>query len=528
MSQNGRFSLPRSRRHERGQVIIWLVLVWVVFFVLMAAVVADLGVVHCAYRQLQASTDAAALAGAAEMPTQSLATVETTATLYSSYRNGENVYSDMTVANPPTFTLGCSTTEKNQGVLCIDPSGENVLTVTQTATVPLNFLNFFFAQLNGHPSMPITATSEAVMRGAPGPPYNVAVIMDTTQSMNSGTNSCGKTYTPIQCAKQGLQLLLTELQPCFPGVVPCGATAPVDLVSLFVFPAWTTASASSAWTGGTATGAHYDQALGGGPTDIPAAPGGETVTANGTQITYQLIPFGNDYRTSDGAALNPSSDIVLAAGYPYPSNNGHLSAPGGAGTYYAGVIYAAQNALAYQKSLNPLSNNVIIILTDGDANATCADMTAPYNVVYTGNPLRAPGGCSPGTGGNSASYMSATDECQQAILAAWSATKAGTQVYTIGFASEAAGCSTDSTNLNLSSLAASYGVPYTSSAIPGAGITPCDTIEYMASDPEHWFSDSASQCSANGPTPQPANTLPTIIPQITQDLSVARLVAAGT
>ena len=155
---------------------------------------------------------------------------------------GKNVYTDMTVANPPTFTLGCSHTEINQGVLCIDPSSKNVLTVTQTATVPLNFMNFFSAQLGGHPSMPITATSEAVMKGAPGPPYNVAVIMDTTQSMNSGTNSCGNGYTPIQCAKQGLQLLLTELQPCFPGVVPCGATAPVDLVSLFVFPAWSTAS----------------------------------------------------------------------------------------------------------------------------------------------------------------------------------------------------------------------------------------------------------------------------------------------
>jgi hypothetical protein len=227
---------------------------------------------------------------------------------------------------------------------------------------------------------------------------------------------------------------------------------------------------------------------------------------------------------------------VEAAGYPYPSNNGDLSAPFPtsfaptySSTYYAGVIYAAQNALAYQKSLNPLSNNVLIILTDGDANTACNGMTAPYNVVYTGNPLKAPSGCTPGGGGNSASYMSATDECQQAILAAWTATKAGTQVYTIGFASESSGCSTDTTNLNLGTLAASYGMPAAYSSTPaGRGITPCDTIEYMASDPEHWFSDSASQCSANGPTPQPANTLSTIIPQITEDLSVARLIPPGT
>jgi hypothetical protein len=116
--------------------------------------------------------------------------------------------------------------------------------------------------------------------------------------------------------------------------------------------------------------------------------------------------------------------------------------------------------------------------------------------------------------------MSQTDQCQQAIQAAWAATQAGTQVYTIGFASEASGCTTDTLDLGLS-------LPGLYPSLPWP-MTPCDTIEYMASDPEHWFSDSASQCSANGPTPQPANTLSTIIPQITEDLSVARLIPPGT
>lgn len=538
MSQNGKFSLLRSRRHERGQVIIWLVMVWVVFFVLMGAVVADLGVVYCAYRQLQASTDAAALAGGAMMPTSTAAVVTSTAQQYSSYAAGYNVYHDMTVTTPPTIALGCSSTEAALpwGVICVDPSNSNVLTVTQTATVPLNFLNFFSAQLNGHPSMPITATSEAVMKGAPGPPYNVAIIVDTTQSMNSGTNSCGASYTPIQCARQGLQLLLTELQPCIPGVVPCGSTSPIDLVSLFVFPAWSGSAGGSpsggtvatAWSGGTAHGELYDEALGGGPDNFPAAPGSETVTVGGTPITYQITLFSNDYQLYDGAGLNPASHIVLAAGYPYPSNNGHLSAPGGAGTYYAGVIYAAQNALAYQKSLNPLSNNVMIILTDGDApgstggvSSACGDMTSPYNVYYTTtNP---PSGCATPnntTSFNSPNFMSATDECQEAIQAAWDATNQGTQVYTIGFASEASGCSSDTINLGLSSNVYPAGVPWP--------LTPCDTIEYMASDPTHWYSDSASQCSANGPTPQPAHTLATIIPSITNSISVARLITPGT
>jgi hypothetical protein len=304
--------------------------------------------------------------------------------------------------------------------------------------------------------------------------------------------------------------------------VACGATSPVDLVSLFVFPAWTTASAPSAWcTPRTAaSGQHYDEALGGGPNNIPPAPGSEIVTVGSTPITYQLTPFGNDYQLYDGAGLNPASHIVLAAGYPYPSNNGCLTAPGGAATYYAGVIYAAQNALAYQKSLNPLSNNVMIILTDGDANATCGDMTSPYNVYYTTtNP---PSGCATPNGTtsfNSPDFMSQTDQCQQAIEAAWNATAAGTQVYTIGFASEASGCSTDTLNLRL-----------TSSVYPTLPwpMTPCDTIEYMASDPTHWYSDSASVCTANGPTPEPAHNLMSIIQSITNSISVARLITPGT
>ena len=535
MKQNGefsisKFSLPHSRRNERGQVIIWLVLVWVVFFVLMGAIVADLGVVYCAYRQLQASTDAAALAGAAVMPTGSAALVTSTAQLYSSYTGGNNVYLDMTVTSPPTMALGCSSAERSLGVLCMDPTGSNVLTVTQTAAVPLNFMNFFSTQLNGHPSMPITATSEAVMKGAPGPPFNVAIIMDTTASMNSGNNSCGRGYTPLECALEGLQLLLTELQPCNPGIVPCGSAAPVDLVSLFVFPAWkgSADNVPSAWNcRGGATIEPYYEALGGGPNNSPAAPGSETQTVGGVQITYELIGFHNDYQLSDGAGLNPASNIVKAAGYPYPTNNGCLTAPPAFTfvTDYAGVIYAAQNALAYQKTLNPLSNNVMIILTDGDSNAGCNYMTAPYNVYYTTrNP---PSGCATPDGitsFNSPNYMSATDECQQAIEAAWDATAAGTQVFTIGFASESSGCSTDQTanggfNLGLSSSV------YPTLPWP---LTPCDTIEYMASDPTHWYSDSASQCSANGPTPQPANTLSTIIPSITNNLSVSRLIPNGT
>ena len=66
--------------------------------------------------------------------------------------------------------------------------------------------------------------------------------------------------------------------------------------------------------------------------------------------------------------------MVEAAGNAGTKTTGCLQAPGGEGTYFADAITQAQtNLAAFKSSLGSAganTQNVIIILSDGDANAT--------------------------------------------------------------------------------------------------------------------------------------------------------------
>ena len=112
---------------------------------------------------------------------------------------------------------------KDQGLPCTGPASANALQIQQTAVVPT-----LFASLLGFKSVDITATSTAAMRGSKPLPYNVAVILDTTPSMDYSDTSCGSGATQLSCAVKGVQQLLLNLAPS------------VDNVSLFTFPNVTT------------------------------------------------------------------------------------------------------------------------------------------------------------------------------------------------------------------------------------------------------------------------------------------------
>ena len=134
------------------------------------------------------------------------------------------------------------------------------------------------------------------------------------------------------------------------------------------------------------------------PYPLPTAP---TYTPAATP-TYQIVNFSSDYRTSDTAtSLNTSSNLVIAAGGKTGCTG--LQAIGGQGTYYAGVIYSAENLLLAQQAAYPGTQNALIILSDGDANASSADL--------------------PGASTTSGVYPSTKQQCHQAITAAqWAAT----------------------------------------------------------------------------------------------------------
>jgi hypothetical protein len=167
-----------------------------------------------------------------------------------------------------------------------------------------------------------------------------------------------------------------------------------------------------------------------------------------------------------------------------------MQAPGGFGTYYAQVINAAQASLAAEQIAYPNSQNVLIILSDGNATATPGQM--------------------PGASTSSGMYMSSIQECRQAITAAQAAAWAGTRVYAVAYGAEASGCGTGSAN--------------------SPTITPCQTMQQIASSPAFFFSDytatggSSSCISAS----QPVTGLNGIFQVIIQDLTGAKLIPNGT
>jgi hypothetical protein len=318
----------------------------------------------------------------------------------------------------------------------------------------------------------LTSVSTAAMAGGSNTPYNIAVILDTTASMAANDSGTQCTGTQISCALGGVQALLQLTFPCASGAA-CTAISgtqrvinPVDSVALFVFPPVTTATMPKDYVCKTSN-----------PTTIPYT--FTNVTTGSSQnlnlpstATYEVIPFSGNYKPSDSTtSLNTSSDIVIAAGDSGVSGCSGIQAPGGEGTYYAQVIYQAQAALVAQQTANPGTKNMLIIVSDGDATATSGQIVATTGTLNgTGTSSSNP------TGYHSYTYPSALGECGQAIIAAQSAASAGTKVVTIGYGSETSGCTTDAT--------------YSAHK----GVTPCQTIQDMASDPTYFFSDDGNGC----------------------------------
>jgi hypothetical protein len=197
-----------------------------------------------------------------------------------------------------------------------------------------------------------------------------------------------------------------------------------------------------------------------------------------------------------------------------------MQAPGGDGTYYAGVIYAAQAALTAQAinevAANPSANapqNVMIILTDGEANASSSKMAA---AEANGTKLATNSNWPAGGGATSSitNYPSAFDQCQQAVAAANYAKAQGTQVYTIAYGSESSGCTTDSSG-------------------PQPNITPCQVMSEMAStntgNTVYFYSDykqsgSSSTCVSPG---SPLTDISKIFGQIGSNFLNVKLISEG-
>jgi Flp pilus assembly protein TadG len=241
-------------RDESGQALVWMAVSSVALIAVVALAV-DVGHIFNAQRELQASADAAALAGAQDLPNAGTATA--TAQNFSSSPGKKNAHPDLPNVST-TVTTKCLT---GKGIPC---NPVNTIVVQEQATVPM-----FFAKVLGINSVTIKAKSTASMSGGTPYPLDVMIVLDRTGSMSE---DCSAGTDKMNCAKQGVLAFLGAMRPS------------VDKIGLAVLPPATSVGSRC----NTAQNTYYDN----------------------SGYPYVIVPLSNDFRTSDSGPLNPSSNLV--------------------------------------------------------------------------------------------------------------------------------------------------------------------------------------------------------------------------
>ena len=449
--------LRRLYHDEKGQAL-YLVAAALIGLLGMAALSIDIGYALHGQRELQASADAAASAGALDLPNSASSAI-TDATTASGTPTGENAIKDLynvQLETPGTTSVGspvvtcfqpCTGTQAtnclpnastapacsyyNATTKTTTPTG-NVVVVQESGKSPT-----FFAKLFGFSSVTLRVTSVAMAKGTAPLPINIFMVTDTTASMQSTDANCGitdwgtgfPTPTKEDCAKWGIRMLLTGLNPS------------VQNVGLITFPPVNPAS----------DGAEYDcwspQFASGGNSCSEAG----IVPYSCTSGDFVVVPLKNDYLNSSGN-LSSSSDLVGAVSWDGPTTcqtkttgsgrgsttviNYGLQDPGGEQTRYGEAITAATGVLQE----TPDVASAIIVLGDGTVN--------------TGN-----------------------TPCSSAVTAAQAATTAGISVYAVGYDIPGGNCG-------------------------DGGYTYCQLMKNIASSASNFYADTES---ANNGCPSTAN-----------------------
>ncbi len=238
---------PRCTRssNESGQTLP-LVVAFVLVLMIMCGAVIDIGNAYRVHQQLQASADAAAAAGASNLP--SAAAAITAATKFSAGSGGKNPIAG---AGPVAVsaTADCSTSPD----FC---SPANTVHVTQDADVPTTFLRVI-----GIDTIPETVHAQACSPCG-GLPLDVMIVLDRSGSMSG---------TKLTSAKDGILAFLGSMDPS------------QDNVGLAVLPPAANAGSPCA----------------------ASASGNYNLVGS----SYLLVPLNNTYAFSAGN-LNPSSQLL--------------------------------------------------------------------------------------------------------------------------------------------------------------------------------------------------------------------------
>jgi Putative Flp pilus-assembly TadE/G-like len=275
-----RLSGSSRSRDAKGQVIV-LVVVALVALLGMCALVIDLGYLYWNQRSLQASADAAALAGAMQLPDAA-----SSVSVAKQFGTGAGAKNSDSRLKSVTETV---TTKCLVSVPGCDPV--NAVVVNEDATVSTFFMQVFGLNLaNVH--VRATACSPCGVK-----PLDIMLVLDRTGSMCQ--NSAGNTdpaCTDLNNARNGMKTFLGFLD------------AKVDWVGLSVLPPATSIGAKCS----TPASANY----------------------NSTSAPYLLVPLSKDFKKSDGT-LDTTSNLVSTIN----------CVQGGGTTSYANAIDSAQAEL---------------------------------------------------------------------------------------------------------------------------------------------------------------------------------------
>ena len=304
----------RRAHEERGQ-ILPLIVVMLVALLGIGAFAIDVGYAYYAKRQLQSATDAAALAGAQDLPNGTVAIA--TATSYAAANTPANLSSfnftyQVKCTNTAVIATGCSA--------AVNP---NALVVSGTART-----DAWFAGLFGITHFDVSAHANACSPCS-STPVDIVIAVDRTGSMCQPTGPGGE-CTDLNNAKDGIRTMLGMMNP------------PAAQIGMVAFPPVQTTATSPC-------GAPYNS-LGGNGFD-----GYDTATRG-----YVTDVIASDYKT--GPALNASSGLYLHT-VDGPSSS---CIQAGGNTSYSEALRQAQAELtAHGRASVP---DYIIFLTDGEAN----------------------------------------------------------------------------------------------------------------------------------------------------------------
>jgi len=245
----------RRRSGEEGQTIVLAVIAMVALLAL-AAFAIDVGYVYYAHRSLQASADAAALAGAQKLPDAGAA--KTTAQEYGTSSTGKNQLNNIGSVSE-IITTKCLTSLPG-----CDPA--NAVVAEESAQVPT-----FFARVLGISSFNIKAKATACSYCGVKP-LDIMLVVDRTGSMcQDHYGNSDPACTDLNKEKAALKEFLTLLEPAR------------QRVGLAIFPPATSTSSSC----NTPSDTNYNTA----------------------SNPYVVVPLSNNYANKSGE-LNSSSQLV--------------------------------------------------------------------------------------------------------------------------------------------------------------------------------------------------------------------------